>query len=132
MGKPGLRGLNFSIGTADAYSCRYSKAEKAYLLPATPDTITNLDTIAGETGIKFTHQLPQGYARRQYAPNSKKIKLGNIVANRQRQIPLQVQTYVNAMMDYLMAKNYSDSTLRTYTEAFLLFCANTSIETRMT
>ncbi len=100
---------------------RYSKAEKAYVLPATPDMITNLISLADQTGIKFTNLLPAGYVRKQYAPNAKKIKLDNVIANLQKQVPLQVQTYVNAMMDYLMAMNYSDSTLRTYTEAFLLF-----------
>ena len=44
-----------------------------------------------------------------------------MVSHLEKQIPLQVKTYVNAMMDYLMAKNYSDNTLRVYTEAFLLF-----------
>jgi hypothetical protein len=39
---------------------RYSKAEKAYLLTATPDTITNLDTIAGETGA--IHLNPDHFA----------------------------------------------------------------------
>lgn len=100
---------------------RFSKTDKAYLLPATPDMLDNLVSLAAQSGIRLVNELPRGYTRKEYAPNLKKIKLAAVINNLQKQIPVQVQTYVNAMMDYLMAKNYSDSTLRTYTEAFLLF-----------
>ena len=100
---------------------RFSKTDNAYLLPATPDILSNLSEISAQSGIRMVNQLPRGYVRKEYAPNLKKIKLTSVINNLQKQIPVQVQTYVNAMMDYLMAKNYSDSTLRTYTESFLLF-----------
>jgi hypothetical protein len=100
---------------------RYSKMDNAYIIPATPDMIDNLVLLAAQSGINFMNNLPHGYVRNEYAPNQKKIKLQVVVDNLERQIPAQVKGYVNAMMDYLMAKNYSDSTLRTYTESFLLF-----------
>ncbi len=100
---------------------RFSKSDNAYVLPATPDMITNLGDLAAQTGIRLINDLPKGYVRIANTPNLKKLKMDMVVANLQKQIPVQAQIYVSAMMDYLMAKNYSDSTLRTYTEAFLLF-----------
>lgn len=100
---------------------RYSKTANAYLLPATPDILSNLLDIARQTGVRLLNELPPGYLRKENAPNVKKIKLATVVANLQKQVPVQAQTYVYAMMDYLMAKNYSDNTLRTYTQSFLLF-----------
>jgi site-specific recombinase XerD len=102
-------------------SARYSKTAKAYILPATPDVMNNLLSLATQTGTRLLNQLPPGYLRKENAPNIKKIKLAAVVDNLQKQVPEQAKTYVNAMMDYLMAKNYSDSTLRTYTQSFLLF-----------
>lgn len=100
---------------------RFSTSANVYILPATPDVLANLATLGKQTGILLKNELPLGYTRKEYAPNIKKIKLDRVIDNLQKQIPVQAETYVNAMMDYLMAKNYSDSTLRTYTESFLLF-----------
>jgi len=104
------------------WSCvHYNKTEQAYILPATPDMLVNIRVLASQTGMRVIDKLPPRYVRTDYAPNIKKIRLAIVLENLQKQIPVQVQTYVNAMMDYLMAMNYSDSTLRTYTQAFLLF-----------
>ena len=103
------------------HGVRFSKTENAYILPATPDMLHNLGLIATQTGVQFINNLPKGYLRKEYTPNQKKIRFNTIVNNLEKQIPPAVKTYVNAMMDYLMARNYSDNTLRVYTEAFLLF-----------
>ncbi|MBC7938099.1 MAG: tyrosine-type recombinase/integrase [Rhizobacter sp.] len=103
------------------HGVRLNKTDNVYVLPATPDILFNLATLSTHTGTRLINHLPVGYLRKEYAPNIKKIKLATVVSRLQKQIPAQVQTYVYAMMDYLMAKNYSDSTLKTYTEAFLLF-----------
>ena len=103
------------------YCVRFNKSENVYILPATPDIISNLRLVASQTGIQLINNLPAGYVRKEYTPNQKKVKLTAMVNQLEKQIPLQVKTYANAMMDYLMAKNYSDNTLRVYTEAFLLF-----------
>ncbi|MBC7886386.1 MAG: tyrosine-type recombinase/integrase [Ferruginibacter sp.] len=100
---------------------RFSKTDNAYILPATPDILINLATLAAQTGTRLVNQLPKGYVRKEYAPNRKKIKFTIVLDNLQKKTPVQAQTYVNAMMDYLMALNYSASTLRNYTDAFLNF-----------
>jgi len=99
----------------------YSKTRLGWMVPATPDVLANLEMLAKESGVGFISRLPTGYVRKEYAPNLKKIKLTSVVATLQDRIPVQVQTYAYAMMDYLMAKNYSDNTIRTYTNSFLLF-----------
>ena len=104
------------------WSCvHYNKTEQAYILPATPDILINIRLLASQTGMRVIDKLPPRYVQKEFAPNIKKIRLAIVLENLQKQIPVQVQTYVNAMMDYLMAMNYSDSTLRTYTQSFLLF-----------
>ena len=54
-------------------------------------------------------------------PNQKAINLQQIRQRLLIQSPMQVTTYVNAMIDYLMAMNYSHNTIKNYTQAFLLF-----------
>ncbi|MDO9375187.1 MAG: tyrosine-type recombinase/integrase [Ferruginibacter sp.] len=107
---------------------RFSKSLKAYIIPATPIMIQNLQQLSTEAGLHFTNNLPRNYVRKEYTPNDKKVKLQAMVDRLEQQIPVQVKTYVHAIMDYLMAKNYSDNTLRVYTEAFLLFLRQNSFE----
>ena len=99
----------------------YNKTEQVYILPATPDMVRNISILARQMGMAVVNKLPVGYTRDEYAPNIKKLRLDAVVANLHKQIPAAVQTYVHAMMDYLMAMNYSDATLRNYTQSFLQF-----------
>jgi site-specific recombinase XerD len=99
----------------------YHRATKAWVLPATPTVVQHLLALGKDTGMKLEVELPRGYLHERNAPNAKKIKNQAMRARLAQQVPASAVNYVHAMMDYLMALNYSDSTLRTYTESFLLF-----------
>ncbi len=100
---------------------KYSKTNDCYLLPATPDMLKTVCKIAGEMGLKQVLLLKKGYLNPRNNPNQKSINLQGIRERLLLQSPVQVNTYVTAMIDYLMALNYSHNTIKNYTQAFLLF-----------
>lgn len=100
---------------------KYCKDERGYLLPATPNMLENVQLIARQTGIRVIDHLPQGYLKKRYAPSVKSIQLNNTLDNLRKEVPKEAEVYVNAMMDYLLAKNYSHNTLRSYTLDFICF-----------
>lgn len=100
---------------------RYSKVENAYELPATPQVMENIVRLAEQTGMKVISHLSELYLNRRYAPSIKSIKFENTIQLLQQQTPKQIETYINAMMDYLMALNYSDKTLNLYTMNMIYF-----------
>jgi site-specific recombinase XerD len=100
---------------------RYSKANKAYLLNATPAMLENLQKIAEELNISIHNNLPARYLSKYKALNKKESQLKNLKANLLQQVPAMAQTYSLAMLDYLMAQNYSANTIKNYTNAFNLF-----------
>ncbi len=100
---------------------RFSKQHNCYCLPAAPIMLANLFLIAKNFGLSIVNNLPEKYLKKHNIPNIKRINLEITVENIQKETPVQAQVYVNALMDYLMAKNYSYNTLRSYTNSFLLF-----------
>ena len=91
---------------------RYSKANQAYLLTATPSMLENLQKLAGELNIPIHNKLPDKYLSKYKAINKKASQLQNLRENLLQQIPAMAQTYTLAMLDYLMAQNYSANTIR--------------------
>lgn len=100
---------------------RYNKYNDAYLLPATPLVLTNLRDIASKYALKLIDELPSRYLHRRNEPSVKRINYETIVGNIQNETPEQAQIYVTALVEYLLAKNYSHNTLRSYTNSFILF-----------
>lgn len=100
---------------------RFSKNYNCYCLPAAPIMLLNLGTMAQNSGMKLVNNLPDRYLKKGYTPNVKRIRLESTYDKLQAETPAQAQVYVNALIDYLMAKNYSYNTLKSYTGAFLLF-----------
>lgn len=103
---------------------RYSKTFDCYCLPASPQTFENLKIMAASLGMKVINELPSGYLHRRNTPNLKRIRLENTLDKLQKQTPIQVETYVNAFVDYLLAVNYSHNTIDNYISAFLTFLRN--------
>lgn len=101
--------------------CRYSANYQCFCLPSAPVSLENLKEIAKGLGFEVDNQLPSRYLHKCYTPNIKRIKMEETVDMIKASTPLQAQVYIDAMMDYLMAKNYSHNTIRSYTNAFLLF-----------
>ncbi|NEW81035.1 MAG: tyrosine-type recombinase/integrase [Mariniphaga sp.] len=100
---------------------RYSKANSAYLLNATPSMLENLQKLAGELNIPIHNKLPDKYLSKYKALNKKASQMHNLRENLLQQIPVIAQNYTLAMLDYLMAQNYSANTIRSYVKSFNLF-----------
>ena len=100
---------------------RYSKANKCYLLNATPAMLENVMKIAGELNISVHNKLQSRYLSKYKALNKKESQLKNLRESLQQQVPASAQTYTLAMIDYLMAQNYSSNTIKNYTNSFSLF-----------
>ena len=100
---------------------RYSQANKAYLLTATPAMLENLLKIAAELNIPIHNKLPAKYLSKYKAMNKKESQLKNLRKKMLQQVPVIARTYTLAMLDYLMAQNYSANTIRNYVSSFNLF-----------
>lgn len=100
---------------------RYSKANKAYLLSATPDMLANLQNLAKELNVPIHNHLPDKYLSKRKAVNRKSVRLANLKENLLKQVPARAQVYTLAMLDYLLAMNYSSNTIRIYTNALNLY-----------
>ena len=100
---------------------RYSKANKCYLLNATPAMLENVMKIAEELNISVHNKLQARYLSKYKALNKKESQLRNLRESLQQQVPASAHTYTLAMIDYLMAQNYSSNTIKNYTNSFILF-----------
>lgn len=100
---------------------RYSKGNGAYLLNATPAMLENLQKLSGELNIPIHNNLPERYLKKYNAINKKESQLRNLRESLLQQVPVMAQTYTLAMIDYLMAQNYSTNTIRNYVKSFNLF-----------
>ena len=100
---------------------RFSKANKAYLLTATPAMFENLQKLSEELNIPIHNKMPERYLSKYKAINKKESQLKNLRESLLQQVPAMAQTYTLAMLDYLMAQNYSANTIRNYVKSFNLF-----------
>ena len=100
---------------------RYSRAIGAYLLCATPAVFENLQKLAGELNIQIHNKLSDKYLNKNKAINKKASQLQYLRENLLNQIPVTARTYTLAMLDYLMAQNYSANTVKNYVNSFNLF-----------
>jgi len=100
---------------------RYSKANGAYLLTATPAMLENLKQISEELNIAIHNHLPPGYLSKYKALNRKETKFKDLKERLLQQVPAMAQTYTLAMLDYMMAQNYSTNTIQNYVKSFNLF-----------
>jgi site-specific recombinase XerD len=100
---------------------RYSKANGAYLLSATSAMLGNLQKLSAELNIPIHNNLSDKYISKYKATNKKVSQLQSLRENLLKQVPLLAQTYTLAMIDYLLAQNYSANTVRNYVSSFNLF-----------
>ena len=100
---------------------RYSKAEKCYLLPATPDMMENIAKIAHESGFTLQREVEASYLKKRNAPNIKAIRLEKTLQNLMEETPEAARVYMTAYTDFLLARNYSHSTIRNYGNAMNRF-----------
>jgi site-specific recombinase XerD len=100
---------------------RFSKTNNSYLLNATPSVFENLQKLAGELNIPIHNHLPDGYLKKFKAINKKATQLRNLREKLLQQVPFTARTYTLAMLDYLMAMNYSQNTIKNYVSSFNTF-----------
>lgn len=103
-----------------AYS-RYSKRLACYLLPATPKMLTALEYHLEPTEAFIDNQLPKNYLKEKNAINEKAKKLSSVKQHLLQTVPESAEQYLHDLMDMIMAMNYSPSTLKTYSGAFITF-----------
>jgi site-specific recombinase XerD len=100
---------------------RYSKTNEAFLLTATPVVFENLQKLSVELNIPIRNNLPARYLSKYKALNRKETKFKNLRENLLQQVPVMAHAYTLAMLDYMMAQNYSANTILSYVKSFNLF-----------
>ena len=100
---------------------RYSRAQKVYLLNATPAMLENLQQLSVELNIPIRNNLPDRYLSRNKRINKKASQFKDLKEKMLEQVPPHARTYTLAMLDYLMAQNYSSNTIISYTKWFNVF-----------
>ena len=100
---------------------RFSRTHRKYLLNATPVVYRNLEQLAGSLNIPVYKKLPLNYLSKRKAIHPKVIRLQKLRESLLQEVPESAKTYTLAMMDYLLAMNYSLNTFRVYVHAFNTF-----------
>jgi hypothetical protein len=71
--------------------------------------------------VIFTNLLPAGYLKKENMPNQKQFLLQKAKNQVLEKIPVEAREYLVAMMDTMLANNLSDSTIKSYGNAFYRF-----------
>lgn len=100
---------------------KFSKAKDCYLLPAAPIVYESILLQVEPLGVEVINELPKNYLNLKNLPNRKKLELSKTKETILNQIPEKGLPYLTAMVDQLLALNYSSSTLRTYCSSFTRF-----------
>lgn len=100
---------------------RYSRAQKVYLLNATPAMLENLQQLSVELNIPIRNNLSDRYLSRNKRINKKASQFKDLKEKMLEQVPPHARIYTLAMLDYLMAQNYSPNTISSYTKWFNVF-----------
>tara|TARA_R110002096_G_scaffold238027_2_gene429301 strand:- start:3045 stop:4370 length:1326 start_codon:yes stop_codon:yes gene_type:complete len=102
---------------------RFSKRAKCYLLPATPKMLTALEYHFEPTEARIENNLPEKYLSERHSINAKAKQLSNVKQHLLQAVPERAEGYLYDLMNMILAMNYSPSTLKTYSGAFITFMA---------
>jgi site-specific recombinase XerD len=100
---------------------KYVKSENAYLLPATPKNFESLKLLLSDLNVKVNLHVNDDYFSRKKTINRKSEELSHTKQRLIDMVPTPAKTYVEDMVNMLMAMNYSNSTISSYTNAFVNF-----------
>lgn len=103
-----------------AYS-KYSKTLNAYLLPATPKNLEALKLFLSELKCKIGMHVSPAYFKASKLINHKSHSLSTTKTRLLDTVPENARGFIDEMIDMLMAMNYSASTMKSYTGAFIHF-----------
>jgi len=100
---------------------RYHAKQDCYLYPAAPSVMNALKLHFEGLNVTIDNSLPPNYLSEKNFPNQKKRLLTNTKESLLDQVPLSIKPKVEDYITHLLARNYSASTLKTYTQAFIQF-----------
>lgn len=107
---------------------RYHKGLNCYLLPAVPEIPVILQEWSQLYHCQLTVDLPEGYLQTKHHYNRKSDALTREVENIRNQMNAHHALFVETLMDYMLARNYSHHTIRTYTGTFMQFLREAVID----
>ncbi|MBS3737812.1 tyrosine-type recombinase/integrase [Mesohalobacter halotolerans] len=100
---------------------KYTKSENGYLLPATPKNLESLKLLLSDLNVKITLHVKDAYFSRKKTINRKSEQLTGTKQRLMDMVPDRAKSYVEDMVNMLLAMNYSNSTIKSYTNAFINF-----------
>jgi site-specific recombinase XerD len=100
---------------------KYSKANDAYLLPATPQNLNSLQLLLSDLDVKIKNHVDERYFSKKKSINRKSEQLSNTKKRLIDVVPSKARVYVEDIVNMLLAMNYSNSTINSYTNAFINF-----------
>ncbi|NGZ90199.1 tyrosine-type recombinase/integrase [Psychroflexus maritimus] len=99
---------------------RWDKTKNCFLFPASPEMMDTLNIVLEDYSDCIDNRLPSGYLKKRNNINKKGLNYLKTKDSLLSQVPENTRVYVDELMDMIIAKNYSDSTLKTYTNSFIL------------
>lgn len=99
---------------------RWDKTKNCFLFPASPEMMDTLNIVLEDYSDCIDNRLPSGYLKKRNNINKKGLNYLKTKDSLLSQVPENARVYVDELMDMIIAKNYSDSTLKTYTNSFIL------------
>lgn len=100
---------------------RYSTSKNCYLVPAAPAALEGIQLQMESIEVLILNHLPENYLQKKHLPNRKQLDLQHTRDSIFKQVPETAKEYISKMMDTLLAVNYSDATLKNYSNAFIQF-----------
>ncbi len=100
---------------------RYSKTSQAYLIPAIPKNLESLKLLLSDLNVKINLHVDTSYFNKAKAVNKKAHQLTQAKQTLFDMVPEHAKPYVEDMVNMILAMNYSHSTLKSYTNAFINF-----------
>lgn len=107
-----LRRFSFSL---------YSKAEQCFLVPACKETLSSIKLMFEEDDVQIINQLPEGYLKYGNKPKRGHFDLTRSKSRILEQVPSEARGVLELFMDHLLARNYSNSTIRNYGNVMVRF-----------
>lgn len=100
---------------------RYHKGLDCYLLPAVPEIKCTLEDWAALYGCIVSWQLPDDYLKLKNAYYKKTDALNQAIDQLKGQIRHQHAPILEPLLDYMLARNFTHNTIRTYSSSILHF-----------
>ncbi len=104
---------------------RYSKAEHCYLLPAAPMVLESIRMLFEPEKARIELHVPKGYLQARNQPNRKQLDLSRSKSRMLDQVPPGQREVLETFIDFLLARNFSPSTVKNYSNAMIRFMRDT-------